>query len=99
MSLSRKASIQKKFSIRQVNPSEHKKPSLMETYKDYLIHNTGLAEESAHNYFTRFKKILRSAEIQGYLKVMSKEDIRCRFGESKNFRRNYINQRECIYQK
>ncbi len=51
-------------------------PSLMETYKNYLIHNAGLAGETAHNYFTRFKKVLRSAKIQGYLKVMPTEDIR-----------------------
>lgn len=51
-------------------------PSIMEIYKEYLIHSAGLAGETAHNYFTRFKKLLRSAKIQGYIKVMPTEDIR-----------------------
>ena len=51
-------------------------PSVMEKYKNYLIHDARLAGETAHNYFTRFKKILRSAKIQGFLKVMPTEDIR-----------------------
>ena len=31
-------------------------PSVMEAFKDYLIHDAGLSGETPHNYFTRFKK-------------------------------------------
>ncbi len=51
-------------------------PKIMERYKDYLIHNGGLTGETAHNYFTRFKKILKAAKIEGYLKEMPTNDIR-----------------------
>ncbi len=51
-------------------------PKLMESYKDYLIHDAGLTGETAHNYFTRFKKILKAAKIEGYLKEMPTIDIR-----------------------
>ena len=51
-------------------------PSVMEVYKNYLIHDAGLSGETAHNYFTRFKKVLRSAKIKGYIKSMPTDDIR-----------------------
>ncbi|WP_165869254.1 phage integrase SAM-like domain-containing protein [Maribacter algicola] len=50
-------------------------PTIMETFKDYLLHDAGLAGETAHNYFIRFKKVLKSAKIQGYLKFMPTDDI------------------------
>lgn len=52
------------------------KPNIMEKYKDYLIHDAGLSGETPHNYFTRFKKVLKAAKIKGYLKAMPTEDIR-----------------------
>lgn len=73
------ASAVEKFKLAIDNPRlkiSQVTPSLMETYKDYLVHDAGLAGETAHNYFTRFKKVLRSAKIQGYLKTMPTEDIR-----------------------
>ena len=51
-------------------------PNIMETFKDYLIHDAGLSGETPHNYFTRFKKVLKAAKIKGYLKTMPTEDIR-----------------------
>ncbi|HET8735632.1 MAG TPA: site-specific integrase [Pricia sp.] len=51
-------------------------PQLMERYKDFLIHDAGLTGETAHNYFTRFKKILKAAKMEGYLKEMPTADIR-----------------------
>ncbi|KAB7529016.1 tyrosine-type recombinase/integrase [Flagellimonas olearia] len=51
-------------------------PKIMSSFKDYLIHDAGLTGETAHNYFTRFKKILKAAKIEGYLKEMPTVDIR-----------------------
>ncbi|WP_127140827.1 site-specific integrase [Flagellimonas marinaquae] len=51
-------------------------PKIMNLYKDYLIYDAGLAGETAHNYFTRFKKVLKAAKVQGYLKEMATADIR-----------------------
>jgi len=54
----------------------HITPSMMENYKNHLIYDAGLSGETAHNYFTRFKKVLKSAKINGFLKTMPTEDIR-----------------------
>jgi integrase len=51
-------------------------PKIMENFKDYLIHDAGLARETAHNYFTRFKKVLKAAKIKGYIREMPTADIR-----------------------
>ena len=51
-------------------------PAIMESFKNYLIHDAGLSGETPHNYFTRFKKVLKAAKIKGYLKKMPTEDIR-----------------------
>lgn len=51
-------------------------PSIMESFKNYLIYDAGLSGETPHNYFTRFKKILKAAKIKGYLKAIPTEDIR-----------------------
>jgi len=53
-------------------------PSIMYGYKDYLKDNCGLTGETPHNYFTRFKKILKSAELNGLLKVNPTKDIKFR---------------------
>lgn len=66
----REATDDKKLKISQLTPS------VMETYKSYLIHEAGLSGETAHNYFTRFKKVLRNAKIKGYIKSMPTDDIR-----------------------
>ncbi len=50
-------------------------PDIMEKYKHYLIYDAGLSGETAHNYFTRFKKVLKSAKIKGFIKSMPTEDI------------------------
>lgn len=60
----------KRISVSQVDPQ------LMESYKEYLIHDAGLSGETAHNYFTRFKKVLKAAKMAGLLKAMPTEDIR-----------------------
>ncbi len=60
----------KKLKISQITPS------VMETYKTYLIHDAKLSGETAHNYFTRFKKVLRNAKIKGYIKSMPTDEIR-----------------------
>ncbi len=51
-------------------------PKHMETFKNYLIHKSGLTGETPHNYFTRFKKVLKAAKVEGYIKVLPSEDIR-----------------------
>lgn len=51
-------------------------PKVMEAFKDYLIHESGLTGETAHNYYTRFKKVLKAAKIKGYLRDMPTADIR-----------------------
>lgn len=51
-------------------------PGIMEKFKDYLIYDAGLSGETPHNYFTRFKKVLKAAKIKGYLKEMPTEHIR-----------------------
>lgn len=43
-------------------------PLLMNKYKDHLNDNAGLTGESPHNYFTRFKKILKDAEDKGLIR-------------------------------
>lgn len=42
--------------------------SLMTGYKDFLNDRSNLKGETPHNYFTRFKKILKEAELKGILK-------------------------------
>lgn len=59
-----------KLKLSQINPS------VIEAYKTYLIHDAGLSGETAHNYFTRFKKVLRNAKIKGYIKSMPTDEIR-----------------------
>ncbi|MBO0342415.1 site-specific integrase [Flagellimonas profundi] len=51
-------------------------PQTMTMFKDYLIYDAGLAGETAHNYFTRFKKVLKAAKVQGYLNQMPTSDIK-----------------------
>jgi len=51
-------------------------PSIMERFKDHLIYDAGLTGETPHNYFTRFKKVLKAAKFKGYLKEMPTEHIR-----------------------
>lgn len=51
-------------------------PNIMEQFKEHLINNSGLTGETAHNYFTRFKKILKSAKIKGIIREMPTTDIR-----------------------
>ena len=51
-------------------------PSLMEDFKDYLIHDADLSGETPHNYFSRFKKILRAIKRDGHIKEMPTADIK-----------------------
>lgn len=51
-------------------------PKHMETFKNYLIYKSGLRGETPHNYFTRFKKVLKAAKVEGYIKVLPSDDIR-----------------------
>jgi len=52
--------------------------SVMYGYKDYLTGECGLTGETPHNYFTRFKKILKSAELKGLLIKNPTKDIKFR---------------------
>lgn len=61
-------------------------PTTMEGYKNYLNEHKSLNGETPHNYFTRFKKILKSAEIKGLLKENPTKNIR--FQRSSNTRDN-----------
>jgi len=49
---------------------------LMYGYKDYLIDKSGLKGESPHNYFTRFKKILKEAKMSGFIKENPADSIK-----------------------
>jgi site-specific recombinase XerD len=51
-------------------------PAVMNSFKDYLNGSAGLKGESPHNYFTRFKKILKEAERQGLIKKNPTDGIR-----------------------
>lgn len=53
-------------------------PSIMYGFKDYLIDQCGLTGETPHNYFTRFKKIISSAELKGLIKDNPTKDIKFR---------------------
>lgn len=53
-------------------------PSIMYGFKDYLIDQSGLTGETPHNYFTRFKKILKNAEIKHLLNENPTKDIKFR---------------------
>ena len=66
----------KKFLQSSKLPISNITPSIMERFKDHLIYDAGLTGETPHNYFTRFKKVLKAAKIKGYLKEMPTEHIR-----------------------
>lgn len=51
-------------------------PDVMQGFKTYLENDPALSGESGSNYWTRFKKILKSAKIKGLIKSMPTEDIR-----------------------
>lgn len=51
-------------------------PSFMEKFKEYLIYDAGLSGETPHNYFSRFKKVLKGAKVKGYFREMPTADIR-----------------------
>ena len=50
-------------------------PDLMENFKEYLLADNVLSGETPHNYFTRFKKILKSAKIKRIIPEMPTDDI------------------------
>lgn len=51
-------------------------PSLMKGYMNYLKDESGLSGVTPHNYFTRFKKILKDAEIKGLIKEMPTKNLK-----------------------
>ncbi|OUR93985.1 hypothetical protein A9Q87_04575 [Flavobacteriales bacterium 34_180_T64] len=51
-------------------------PSIMNGYKDYLNDQSGLTGESPHNYFTRFKKIIKDAEVKGLIRENPTKNIK-----------------------
>lgn len=51
-------------------------PDLMERFKEHLLKDPALSGETPHNYFTRFKKILRNAKIKGLISEMPTDEIR-----------------------
>ncbi len=50
-------------------------PDTMENYKNYLLSCKSLSGETPHNYFSRFKKILRDAKNKGIISEMPTEGI------------------------
>jgi integrase len=50
-------------------------PELMERYREFLLASKELSGETPHNYFTRFKKLLKSAKIRGLISEMPTADI------------------------
>ncbi|MGJ8665082.1 MAG: tyrosine-type recombinase/integrase [Patiriisocius sp.] len=59
-------------------------PILMRGYMDYLNDDAGLNGESPHNYFTRFKKVLRDAELKGLISDNPAKDIKFRRKAQRN---------------
>ena len=51
------------------------RPDTMENFKNYLLSCKSLSGETPYNYFSRFKKILRSAKNQGIISAMPTEEI------------------------
>tara|TARA_R110002072_G_scaffold7503_2_gene40616 strand:- start:370166 stop:371218 length:1053 start_codon:yes stop_codon:yes gene_type:complete len=65
-------------------------PSLMKGYMDYLNDDAGLSGESPHNYFTRFKKILKDAEQKGLITDNPTKNIKFRRKAHRNEFRKQI---------
>tara|TARA_R110002033_G_C3897081_1_gene239728 strand:- start:26396 stop:27475 length:1080 start_codon:yes stop_codon:yes gene_type:complete len=53
-------------------------PSIMNGYKDFLNDRAGLNGDSPHNYYTRFKKILKEALNKGLIKTNPSDGIKFR---------------------
>ncbi|GAA4289516.1 site-specific integrase [Aestuariibaculum suncheonense] len=53
-------------------------PAIMSGFIDYLNDKSGLTGESPHNYYTRFKKILRDAELKGLIRVSPTRNLKFR---------------------
>lgn len=51
-------------------------PIMMKDFMRYLVHDAGLSGETAHNYFTRFKKLLKDAKMRKIIEEMPTSDIR-----------------------
>lgn len=51
-------------------------PSIIKGYIDYLNDEAGLSGDSPHNYFTRFKKMIKGALDQGLMKTDPFKNIR-----------------------
>lgn len=51
-------------------------PELMEGFKEHLLQDPLLSGETPNNYWTRFKKILRSAKVKGLISSMPTDEIR-----------------------
>lgn len=65
-------------------------PRLMVGYMDYLNDDAGLNGESPHNYFTRFKKILKDAQNKGFINENPTKDIKFRRKAQRNELRKQI---------
>ncbi|WP_458627988.1 phage integrase SAM-like domain and Arm DNA-binding domain-containing protein [Winogradskyella sp. PC D3.3] len=53
-------------------------PSIMNGFKDFLNDKAGLSGDSPHNYYTRFKKILKDAQNKGLIKSNPADGIKFR---------------------
>ncbi|QXP63921.1 site-specific integrase [Polaribacter sp. HaHaR_3_91] len=70
-------------------------PFIMNGFKDYLNEEAGLKGESPHNYFTRFKKILKDAELKGLIKKNPTDGIRFkRSGTSDELKKQVLTSEE-----
>lgn len=59
-------------------------PTVMNGFKDYLNYKSGLSGESPHNYFTRFKKVLKDAELKSLIKENPAKNIRFKRNNSQD---------------
>lgn len=50
-------------------------PEIMENYREFLLACNELSGETPHNYFTRFKKLLKGAKIKGLISEMPTLDL------------------------
>ncbi len=64
--------------------------SLMKGYMDYLNDDSGLNGESPHNYFTRFKKVLKDAERKGLISQNPTKDLKFKRKDQRNELRKQI---------
>jgi len=68
--------------------------ALCERFKDYLKYKANLTGETPHNYFSRFKKVVKQAYKEKVLSTNSAEDIRLKISGKSNLKKNILTKDE-----